>query len=325
MGSRRLLLARSGPQGGVDLLDPAGAGVLDTVFAPDASFLLGAEVDGLVHVLRGGEDDGELITLRVEGDRLTAVDARPTHGGEPCHAAVVGGDSLVVANYAGGSLAVFTLDPDGVPSAGPELIALDGSGPVLDRQEAAHPHFVLPGVAGHDALVVDLGADVVWALDRGRRGWSVREFARAAPGAGPRHAVVAGGSLLVTAELSGEVLRIALDGTLTAAVPATALAGTGPAYPGDVMVVDTAAVVAVRGRSSVTVVTFDEGDGLLAEREIVVPGSWPQQFLRHEGHVVMVDRDGGRIVRIEPATGEWSVVVDQLAAPAWALAVEAGR
>lgn len=325
MHTRRLLLARSGAQGGVDLLDPAVPGALVTLPAPAASFLLDAQRSGLFHVLRGGEDDGELITVRVEGDRLTPVDSRPTLGGEPCHAAVVARDSLVVANYAGGSLAVFPLDSEGVPSGDPEMIALEGSGPVTDRQEAAHPHFVLPGVAGHDALVVDLGSDVLWSLDRGRRGWSLREFARTAPGAGPRHAAVAGGSLLVTAELSGDLLRIDLDGAVTAAVGVTALPGDGPAYPGDVAVVGETAVVAVRGRSSVTVATFDQAGGLRVEREIEVPGSWPQQFLRYDGQLLAVDRDGGRIVRVDPATGEWSVLMDQLAAPVWALAVEAAR
>nr|WP_276202966.1 beta-propeller fold lactonase family protein [Jiangella muralis] len=85
----------------------------------------------------------------------------PSGGGEPCHVAVdPTGRLLVATNYAGGSLAILTLDPAGGPAAdGLYPLPAGGSGVDAARQDAPHPH---QAVFDGDLLyVTDLGADLI--------------------------------------------------------------------------------------------------------------------------------------------------------------------
>jgi len=110
-------------------------------------------------------------------------------GGQPAHVAVhPGGKYLLTANYTGGTVAVFGINADGSLAGNPQIVSHFGElGPNAGRQEAPHPHMVLPDSTGAYVLVNDLGLDatIVYAFDAGKI-TEVNRIASAA-GAGPRH------------------------------------------------------------------------------------------------------------------------------------------
>ncbi|GAB3944300.1 hypothetical protein GCM10027614_34320 [Micromonospora vulcania] len=111
--------------------------------------------------------DGEISAWRVGPDgTLDPLGSRSTGGAEPCHLAVLpDGGHLAAANYGSGSIAVFPLDPQGVPGERTDLVVHEGHGPDPDRQDRAHAHMVSPGAGRGPLLAVDLGTDSVYRYD----------------------------------------------------------------------------------------------------------------------------------------------------------------
>ena len=66
--------------------------------------------------------------------------------GQPAHVAIhPGGKYLLTANYTGGTVAVFPIQADGSLGNASQIIAHFGDlGTNAGRQEAPHPHMVLP-------------------------------------------------------------------------------------------------------------------------------------------------------------------------------------
>ena len=90
-------------------------------------------------------------------------------GGQPAHVIVhPGGKYLLTANYTGGTVAAVPIQADGSLGTTPQIISHFGNlGPNAGRQEAPHPHMVLPDSTGKYVLVNDLGLDatIVYSFD----------------------------------------------------------------------------------------------------------------------------------------------------------------
>ena len=112
-------------------------------------------------------------------------------GGQPAHVAIhPSGKYLLTANYTGGTVAVFAIQSDGSLGMSPQIIAHFGSlGPNAARQEAPHPHMMLPDSTGKYVLVNDLGLDatIVYSFDTGAGKMTEVNRIAATPGSGPRH------------------------------------------------------------------------------------------------------------------------------------------
>jgi 6-phosphogluconolactonase len=112
-------------------------------------------------------------------------------GGQPAHVAIhPSGKYLLTANYTGGTVAVFAIQSDGSLGANPQIISHFGAlGPNAARQEAPHPHMMLPDSSGKYVLVNDLGLDVtiVYSFDAGAGKMTEVNRIAATPGDGPRH------------------------------------------------------------------------------------------------------------------------------------------
>jgi 6-phosphogluconolactonase (cycloisomerase 2 family) len=320
----RSLVAQYGSGGGIELLEATGRAQVQVVARlelPDAMFVAPAPVAGLFYAVAGSEDSGGSLTaLRVTGDRLEVLGTAPTGGAEPCHVAAAPG-AVLVANYTGGTVAVFETDADGLPQDGAKLAHPQGRGPDPQRQDGPHPHFVSVPAHGPSGavLVADLGADRIWRLT-GLAGGTpgLEEFARLRPGSGPRHLVREPGRLVVSCELSGEVAILAQDSPARH-VASTCLPGDGPVYPGDICFLeDHRYAVANRGRGSVGIILARPGEDPVLERELPLgAGAWPQQTLPAEGSVFVLDRDRGCLEVVEPATGEVALVWEGLDMPMW--------
>jgi 6-phosphogluconolactonase len=128
---------------------------------------------------------------RVTG-ALTRLNEQSSEGGAPCFLSVDrSGRVVLVANYAGGSVALLPILANGALAPAAHVVQHTGKGPTPERQEAPHAHCILPDPSNRFALAADLGADrvFVYRLDLG--GKSLRHVeggdAVMRPGAGPRH------------------------------------------------------------------------------------------------------------------------------------------
>lgn len=139
-------------------------------------------------------------------------------GGSPAHVIVhPGGKHVLVANYGGSSVAVIPIRADGGLSAPSQVITHFGElGSNAGRQEAPHPHMMLPDSTGRFVLVNDLGIDatVVYSFDATAGTLTEVNRVAAAAGSGPRHLAWHPNNRIVYSinELSNTLTTYAWDG-----------------------------------------------------------------------------------------------------------------
>ncbi|MEU4776669.1 lactonase family protein [Micromonospora sp. NPDC023633] len=259
--------------------------------------------------------DGQVSAFRVGADGgLTALGTRSTGGAEPCHLAVVpDGGHLVVANYGGGSVTVFPLDPDGVPGERSDLVAHEGHGPDQERQDRAHAHMVNPDPGRGPLLAVDLGTDSIYRYDLDAASGRLVPRAprvRTAAGVGPRHLArhPDGRRCWVAGELDGSVTAYELTGggALHQRGRVEASDRTGPVQPSEIAVGPDGRFLYVANRGVGTVAVFAVA-GELPElvAEVDTGGEWPRHFALAGEHLYVADEraDMIRVFRVDAGTG----------------------
>jgi len=123
---------------------------------------------------------------------LELLNSLPSGGADPCFVAVAKHTRAVFcANYSGGSIAYFRTSPDGRLEARTCVVQFHGSGPNSQRQEAAHPHQIVPDSGSEVVYVPDLGSDMIRKLRLTANGqfeeMEAISFKSFLPGGGPRH------------------------------------------------------------------------------------------------------------------------------------------
>ncbi|MBI2238025.1 MAG: lactonase family protein [Actinobacteria bacterium] len=221
-----------------------------------------------------GEAQGAVSAFRISPDgSLSLLGQRGSGGTGPCHVSVDRHDRWVmVANYYGGSVAVYPCLDDGSLGELRQLIQHEGAAMVNPtRQEKAHAHLILTDAGNRFAYVPDLGIDqvVIYRLTDGADGDVLVPGPpplKMAPGAGPRHLAFHpdGAHAVIINELDSTVVAVAIDpddGSLTPVAVASTLP---PGYSGE----STCAEVAItpdgrfvygsnRGHDSIVVLAFD--------------------------------------------------------------------
>jgi len=176
----------------------------------------------------GGANSGAVSSFVIDrsSGKLTFLNQVASGGADPCFVTFdKTGKFLLVANYTGGSVAVFPLGADGKLGAATALEQHQGHGVIEARQEGPHAHWIATSPDNRYALEVDLGLDEV-LVDKfdGSSGTLTPNdppFAKVEPGAGPRHLVFSPNSkfVYVTNELGSTVTVFSYDaaaGTLEA-------------------------------------------------------------------------------------------------------------
>jgi 6-phosphogluconolactonase len=146
----------------------------------------------------GGKDGGPVVAFALDPrtGELTRLNENKSGGPGPCHISVhPKGTHAIVANYGGGSTAVFSLAEDGKIIDRTAFVQHQGTGPDRKRQEKAHAHCSFFDRMGNKALTVDLGIDKikVFAFDaaKGTINDDGVEDIVTPPGSGPRHIAIA--------------------------------------------------------------------------------------------------------------------------------------
>jgi 6-phosphogluconolactonase len=124
--------------------------------------------------------------------KLQLLNEIASRGADPCYISFdKTGKYALVANYTGGSVAVFPVQSDGHVGEASAFVQHTGSGVNRERQEGPHAHWIETTPDNRFAIAVDLGLDelLVYRFDdrKGTLTPNNPPYAKLDPGAGPRH------------------------------------------------------------------------------------------------------------------------------------------
>lgn len=299
---------------------------------PDPSFVLWSRDGELLYAVLEG-DPTRVVAVRVAADVRSAeiVGDLPLEGGGGCHLGF-GTDprTLIITQYAGGSVVTVRLDEAGIPL---EQIDLDDHREISDVGDP-HPHQV-SALPGTELLAVpDLGLDRVLLYRQGADG-SI-DLAGEVPlsrGSGPRHLAADHESeqLHIACELSGMVAT-AVRGE-AAADPLTPSVLQGGTHRWSVRSMIPASAHEERSALSHIELTADESALLVANRgpdtlallslapmrpqlvaEIAV-GEHPRHFTQLDDLVLVAAQEGDRIDVLRRRGEELEVAAAPIPAP----------
>lgn len=253
--------------------------------------------------------------------KLTPLGSVASGGERPCYVSIThDGRTLLVANYASGSVASFRLADNGAISA---LVSVDqhtGRSRHPSRQDGPHAHSVLPAPQGQFAIGADLGTDIVYTYEVDANTSAIHRVgqATAKPGSGPRHVAFHsdGRVAYVVDELANQVTAFDYQPLSGALSPRQTLSTLPPEYAAQPSTVSEVAVhpsgkflyVANRGHDSIAHFSIDSADGTLASRGCtLVRGKEPRHFaVVNKGLLMVVANqasDSISVFRIDPAHG----------------------
>jgi 6-phosphogluconolactonase len=167
-----------------------------------------------------GRKSGALSAFAINqrSGELTLLNQQPTLGGAPCYVVTdQAGKFALVANYAGGNVAVLPVHSDGSLGKATDVKQDFGSSINADRQTGPHAHCAVLDPANRFAYVCDLGTDriMIFRFDarRGKLTPGKKPWVQVKPGAGPRHLTFhsGGGYAYVINELHATVTAFAHD------------------------------------------------------------------------------------------------------------------
>lgn len=262
---------------------------------------------------------------------LRKLNTVSSHGADPCHLAVTpGGESVVIANYTGGTVAVIELREDGALGATRQVIRHEGSSINKARQEGPHPHATTIDPAGKFLMVADLGIDQVISYRITPGGELERAGStKVTAGAGPRHFAFRpdGEFAYVINELSRTVTAFRYDaagGSLEeiqtiSTVPEGWTEGSTAelfAHPAGRFLYGSN-----RGHDSIAVYRIDPGKGTLTLVEIEkTGGQTPRSFglAPGGGHLLAANQGSGDVhaFSVDATTGSLDPAAGRLEVPA---------
>ncbi len=141
-----------------------------------------------------GKPSGSVSAFRIDPKtgELTFLNRQLSGGPGPCHVSVdLTGRYVLVANYAGGSVAMLPIQADGSLGEATDFVQHTGSSVNPDRQQEPHAHSINIDPGNRYAYAPDLGTDkiMIYELDltHGKLKPNSAPWAQVHAGAGPRH------------------------------------------------------------------------------------------------------------------------------------------
>lgn len=152
--------------------------------------------------------------------KLSLLNQVASRGADPCYIAFdKTGKHALVANYTGGSVVVFPVQPDGHIGEPSAFVQHQGSSVNKERQEGPHAHWIETTSDNRFAVAVDLGLDelLVYRFNAKTGSLTANDppYAKLDPGAGPRHLAFHpnGKFAYVVNELQSSITTFTYDGS----------------------------------------------------------------------------------------------------------------
>jgi|SRR5580658_1284345 6-phosphogluconolactonase len=245
-----------------------------------------------VHTYKG-EKSGAVSAFAIDraSGKLTLLNEVASKGADPCYITVdKTGKFVLVANYTGGSVAVFPVLDSGRLGEASAFVQHTGHGTDPQRQEGPHAHSIDLSPDNRFAIVDDLGLDETLAYKFDNSKGSLAPdpvLAKADPGAGPRHFAFHpnGHFAYVINEMQSSVTAFSYDGTAGVLHPLQTISTLPKGFSGE----NTDAEIQVhpsgkflyasnRGHDSIAVFAIDATKGTLTLVEYVPTGKTPRSF-----------------------------------------------
>ena len=244
----------------------------------------------------GGQASGGVSAFAIDAKtgKLTFLNEVASGGADPCHISLdKSGKFVLVANYTGGSVAVFPILKGGRLGESSALVQHTGSGPNHDRQEGPHAHWIQATPDNRFALVSDLGLDelLVYRFDATKGSLTPNDppFTKVEPGAGPRHLAFHpnGRFAYVIEEMKGAINVLTFDARLGTFHSVQTIS----TLPADFTAENTTAEIAShpngkfvyasnRGHDSIAVYAVDAKKGTLTlVEDVPTQGKEPRNFV----------------------------------------------
>jgi len=258
--------------------------------------------------------------------KLTLLNEVASKGADPCYITVdKTGKYVLVANYTGGSVAVFPILEDGRLGEASAFLQHAGHGTNPQRQEGPHAHSIDLTPDNRFAIVDDLGLDetLVYRFDRAKGSLTPNEpqvyttLAMAAPGAGPRHfALHPNGQFgYVINEMQSTVSVFSFDAAAGVLRPLQTISTlpkdfSGPNDDAEIQIHPSGKFLYAsnRGHDSIAVFAIDPKKGTLALVEYApTKGKTPRSFeIDPTGTLLFAENEKSNnivVFRIDPGTG----------------------
>ncbi len=190
-----------------------------------------------------GPNSGGVSAFSVDPEtgKLTFLNEVSSRGADPCYITVDHtGKYVLVANYTGGSVAVFPILADGKLGKASAFVQHTGHGADPKRQEGPHAHSIDLSPDNRFAFVDDLGLDelLTYKFDSSKGSLTPNDppFAKLDPGSGPRHFALHpnGKFAYVVSEIKGTVTAFAHDPSAGTFRPLQTLTTLPKDFKGDI-------------------------------------------------------------------------------------------
>jgi 6-phosphogluconolactonase len=257
--------------------------------------------------------------------KLTFLNEVPSRGADPCYIIVdKSGKYVLVANYTGGSIAVFPVLEGGKLGEASSFVQHTGHGADPKRQEGPHAHSIDLSPDNQFAFVDDLGLDelLAYKFDRAKGSLTPNDppYTKLDPGAGPRHFALhpSGKFAYVVAEMQSTVTALSIDlktGSLQRLQTISALpkgfAGENDDAEIHIHPNGKFLYASNRGHDSIAVFAIDPGKGTLTPiDDVPTQGKIPRSFeIDPTGQFLFAENEKSNdivIFRIDEKTGRLS-------------------
>ncbi len=179
------------------------------------------------------------FTIDQKTGALAFINQVASGGADPCDIRIdYTGHTAAVANYSGGSFALFPIKPTGDLGEASQVEKITGHGPNKERQEGPHTHSVNVSRDNKSLVVTDLGTDKVLAYhfsaEKSTATPASPPFVKVPDGDGPRHSVFSRDSrfLYVLSEMGSSVTTFKFDAQTAALQRLTTVSALPASYKG---------------------------------------------------------------------------------------------
>lgn len=273
-----------------------------------------------------GEDNGRSSTVNVvklkggAEPSLTLVQTDTTGGGAPCHIALSPNcDFVLTANYMGGNVTSYALDPQGHLTGQPQIVEF----PLADHPTTSggepRLHSINFTPDGAKMIAADLGTDRLHCFDLNAAGPGLpllkEETAVRVPlkhGTGPRHMAFShdGSHAWLLGEVSGEVCLLNIESGIPTPVEYALSDSVGAHGSGDIHLSPDGRFLYASNRlraDGISVFATDSISGHLVKTGYQNTGAHPRNFaISPDGRWMLVacrDTDQVEVYSIDPADG----------------------